>query len=215
MSVIVGTTQRCRFHRRREGHGSVRRFSLALDPARAPRHLRPPTRRGGGGGGVVVVLGPRNLGPGVHRGAAADGQPPRDPSRQEVRDEERWRGYGLLFPALSRLTVEGVNPVFPRSYFNDLLQSCRNLVFLRLVSCNFASGGVEALPLKLDLSPASKLGELVLAACNFNGVRLVNTRAEPREAGDLQVRSSVLPYRRQRPKAGDPGVQGYSAMDLW
>jgi len=86
-------------------------------------------------------------------------------------------GYGLLFPALSRLTIEttpGVKAVFPRSYFNDLLQSCRNLVFLRLVSCNFADG-VGALPFKLDLSPASKLGELVLSACNFEDVRLVNT----------------------------------------
>ncbi|CAD6263913.1 unnamed protein product [Miscanthus lutarioriparius] len=86
-------------------------------------------------------------------------------------------GYGLLFPALSRLTIEitpGVKAVFPRSYFNDLLQSCRDLVFLRLVSCNFA-GSVEALPFKLHLLPASKLGELVLSACNFQDVRLVNT----------------------------------------
>ena len=87
-------------------------------------------------------------------------------------------GFGLLFPALTRLTVEitpRVKADFPRSYFNDLVLSCRELVFLRLVSCYVAgSAAARPSPFVVDLPPSSKLRELILETCSFVDLRLVS-----------------------------------------
>ncbi|CAO2042089.1 unnamed protein product, partial [Urochloa humidicola] len=86
------------------------------------------------------------------------------------------RGYGLLFPALTRLTIEvtprAVTAVFPAAYFRDIILSCRGLVFLRLVSCRVAAGRSLARRFEVDLPLAPRLRELVLEACNFREVRL-------------------------------------------
>ncbi|CAL5027774.1 unnamed protein product [Urochloa decumbens] len=86
------------------------------------------------------------------------------------------RGYGLLFPALTRLTIEvtpgTVKAAFPSAYFGDVLLSCRGLVFLRLVSCYLAGSTARRFQFQVDLPPAPRLRELVLEACNFRDVRL-------------------------------------------
>ncbi|XP_072150917.1 uncharacterized protein [Setaria viridis] len=83
-------------------------------------------------------------------------------------------GYGLLFPALTRLPIEitprAVKAVFPSTYFGDILLSCRGLVFLRLVLCFVAA----ARPSTVDLPPAPALQELILEACNFLDVSLAS-----------------------------------------
>ncbi|CAL5067464.1 unnamed protein product [Urochloa decumbens] len=86
------------------------------------------------------------------------------------------RGYGLLFPSLTRLTIEvtpgTVKAAFPTAYFGDILMSCRGLVFLRLVSCYLAGAAARRFQFQVDLPPAPRLRELVLEACNFGEVRL-------------------------------------------
>ena len=48
--------------------------------------------------------------------------------------------------------------------------SCRELVFLRLVSCYVAGSA----PFVVDLPPSSKLRELILETCSFEDLRLVS-----------------------------------------